>query len=102
MTEAQSPPRPKPRKRNQSNPHEGYTPSHSLRPGVLVEAIQPFNANDNIEMLKWIFRQKLGGNEQVGEITVSHDRTRATVEFYYTKGEYFLTYVATCSMYIHM
>lgn len=96
-----SPPRPKPRVRRSP---QGYTPSHLpqttplylsqatpshfIRPGVLVEAKQPFTANNNVEMLKWIFEQKLGGNEQVGEVTVSHDKSRATVEFSHPESMY--------------
>ncbi len=94
------PPRPKPRVRRSVNAsqehttpsypsqgtHPHATPSQPLqiihsRPGVLVETREPFNAENNVDMLRWLFGQKLSGNEQVGEITVSHDRTRATVEF---------------------
>ncbi len=102
-----SPPRPKPRVRRSVNASQEHTPSYPSqgthpqttpshlskatpsqplqiihsRPGVLAETREPFNAENNIDMLRWLFGQKLSGNEQVGEITVSHDRTRATVEF---------------------
>ncbi len=90
-------PRPKPRvPRSWSSPH---TPSHpinfipvesgsSCRPGLLVEAKEPFSTQDVTGMLRWQLGQKVGGEDQVREISVSPDKIRAVVEFVHPRGRY--------------
>ncbi len=91
-----STPVPKPRtRRSWSTPHAS---SHSLiphihRPGVLVEARQPFSTKDIAGMLRWQIGKKVGGEEQIKDIILSPDRTRAIVEFAYSGGKIDIYYL---------
>ena len=55
------------------------------RPGILVEATQPFSIQNPVGMIRWLLGTRIG-EDKVREVVVSWDRRRLFVELSHPEG----------------